>query len=66
MMLLRRLFHRAGNENRELHGLAAAPDQVDQDAIRVRMETEVTRGKVRRAEQAAAEAAKTPPAGSKV
>lgn len=57
MMLLKRLFHRSDKQDQELHGLSQAPAQVDQDAIRVRMETEVTRGKERRAAKIASDAA---------
>jgi hypothetical protein len=64
MMLLKRLFHRSDKQDQELHGLAEAPDRGDQDAIRTRMENEVTRGKEQRAaaKDAADAAAKAPPA----
>ena len=66
MMLLKRLFQHPDKHDRELHGLAEAPVQADQDAVRVRMETEVTRGKARRAAMAAANGPKAPPSSPKV
>lgn len=56
MSFLKNLFH-PKKPQQEMHGMAPLQSDTEQQAVRERMETEVTRGKEQRAARVAADAA---------